>query len=128
MEPNETKELRSWEDLKPNQEAVELFDDKEHVLEFLSDRPRETESKKFKGKKVFLFDVKEGKEEKTLVVSSLRLALKLKQIKPLNGSLVSIRGTGKGTDRDYIVKKFGNETGEDKSPSSNVRGDGNAKV
>ena len=38
MEPIETKELRSWEELKPNQEAVELFDDKEHVLEFLSDR------------------------------------------------------------------------------------------
>lgn len=104
MEKEEPKELPSWDELMTEQKpAIELFDDKEHVVVFLNDKPIETQSKKFKGKKVYLFSVEENQEAKTLIVTSLRLAVKLKALSPLKSKVVTIKGVGKSTDRDYEV-------------------------
>lgn len=101
----EPKELPAWEDLNTEQlPAVELFDNQEHIVNFLVDKPMETISHKFKGKKVMLFNVKENNEQKTLIVTSIRFALKLKALSPLKGKTIGIQRTGKTTDIDYNIR------------------------
>lgn len=110
----EPKELPSWDNLMTEQkDAVELHDMEEHILLFEVDSPREGESKKFKGKKMMFFDVQEQGTPKTLIVSSIRLAVKLKQHIPLKGKTLSIRRTGQRTDIDYIVEEKGAVTSEE---------------
>jgi len=99
--------LLGWNELGVQKKAVELYDNNEHVVKFTENTPKETSSKKFKGKTVYLFEVIENDELKTLIVTSLRLGVKLKQLAPLQGKVVSIRGFGRGTDRDYEVKEAG---------------------
>ena len=101
----EPKELPGWDDLVTEQlPAVELFDTNEHILDFLVEKPIETISHKFKGKKVMLFGVKENNESKTLIVTSIRLALKLKALSPIKGKTIAIQRTGKSTETDYNVR------------------------
>jgi len=101
----EPKELPIWDELITEQlPAVKLFDTNEHTLNFLVDKPTETISHKFKGKKVMLFSVKENNEPKTLIVTSIRLALKLKVLSPLKGRTLAIQRIGKSTDTDYNVR------------------------
>ena len=99
------KELPAWDELNTEQlPAVELFDNKEHIVTVLVDKPIETLSHKFKGKKVMLFGVTENNEKKTLIVTSIRLALKLKMFDTLKGRTLGIKRTGERTDIDYIVR------------------------
>ena len=108
------KDLPEWDELNPEQlPAVELFDNKEHVVTFLVDRPIETISHKFQGKKVMLFNVTENNEKKTLIVTSIRLALKLKALNPLKDKILGIKRTGERTDIDYIVRDVNSAPVED---------------
>ena len=107
MQENNTepKELPTWDELNTEQlPAVELFDEKEHIVNFLVDKPIETISHKFKGKKVMLFGVIENSDKKTLIVTSIRLAVKLKTLDPLKGKTLGIKRTGERTDIDYEVR------------------------
>ena len=101
----EQKELPAWDEIRTEQlPAVELFDEKQHILTFLVSKPYETVGHKFKGKKTFLFDVEENKVKKTLIVTSVRFAVKLKLLDPLKGKTIQIQREGLGTDIDYAVK------------------------
>ena len=101
----EPKNLPAWEELNPEQlPAIELFDNAEHIVTFLVDKPIETVSHTYKGKKVMLFGVTENNEKKTLIVTSIRLALKLKMFDTLKGRTLGIKRTGERTDIDYIVR------------------------
>jgi len=102
----EKGELPNWENLTTEQTpAVELFDNNEHIVEIKQVTPKEVESTKYKGKKMYIFPVKEGEEDKSLIVSSIRLAIKLKALDLKEGMKVGIKSNGKaGTDRDYEVR------------------------
>lgn len=102
MENNRTKELPKWDDLRTERlPGVELFDKKDHRLVFLKDDPYETTEKH--GKPLMIFDVEENQVNKSLFVSSIRLAVKLKRISPLTGKVVVIKRLGEKTDIDYEV-------------------------
>lgn len=102
----EPKELPNWDELVTEQlPTVEMFDEKEHTLTFLVDRPFETASQKFKGKRVMLFTVEEQGIKKTFIVTSLRLALHLKRHAPLMGRKLTIKRIGKSTAIDYEVSE-----------------------
>ena len=109
----EPRELPLWDELNIEElPAVELFDEKEHRLVFISDKPFETTSQKFKGKRVMLFTVEEEGVRKTLIVTSLRLALHLKRHAPLNGKTITIQRIGKSTATDYEVSEVRDATVE----------------
>ena len=101
----EQMEMPEWEDLTTVQlPAVELFDMKKHELVFLSDKPRKGTDKW--NKRIHIFAVSENKEKKTLLVSSVKLAYKLKQIQEKQGLLnkiITIQRQGEGTKIDYEV-------------------------
>jgi len=116
MSENNTapKELSAWDELNTEQlPAVELFDNNEHVVTFLVDKPIETLSHKFKGKKVMLFGVTENNEKKTLIVTSIRLALKLKAFGILKDKTLGIKRIGERTDIDYVVRDVNAVTTEE---------------
>lgn len=103
-EKTEPKELPKWDDLNTDKlPGVELFDGKKHAVTFLAERPFETESKKMKGKKVMLFEVMEDSVRKTLIVTSIRLAVELKKLAPLKDKTVIIARVGQGTNIKYEV-------------------------
>ena len=105
----EPKELPAWEEIRTEQlPAVELFDGKEHILTFMVNKPFETTGHKFKGKRTFLFDVKEEGQPKTLIVTSIRLAVKLKALKQLKDRRIAIKRQGKNTDINYDVRDLDN--------------------
>jgi hypothetical protein len=100
----EKKELPTWEDLNTEKlDAVELFDEKEHTIAFKVDVPRETTSTKYKGKRVMLFDVMENAQDKVLICTSIRLAIKLKELSPLYGKVITIQRKGVNTAIDYDI-------------------------
>ena len=110
----EPRELPLWDELNTEElPAVELYDEEEHRLTFLSDKPFETTSQKFKGKRVMLFTVEEAGVRKTLIVTSLRLALHLKRHAPLTEKTLTIQRIGKSTSTDYEVSEVQNASGEE---------------
>ena len=109
----EPKELPSWDELVTEQlPTVEMYDEKEHTVTFMVDRPYETASQKFKGKRVMLFTVEEQGTKKTFIVTSIRLALHLKRHAPLTGKTLTIQRIGKSTATDYEVSEVQNASGE----------------
>lgn len=51
----------------------------------------------------YTFCVVEGKEDKQLSITSIRLMLKLKEHHPLEGKVFNIERVGVGMDTDYLV-------------------------
>ena len=108
METNKSKEdvkMPGWDDILTEQlPAVELFDNEEHILTFLVDKPYETMGKTY-GKPIKLFNVMEDGVEKTLIASSIRLVVALKKFSPLKDRTLGIQSNGQmGIKRDYSVR------------------------
>lgn len=58
------------------------------------------------GNKSYSFAVVEGKEDKYMSVTSVRLMLRLKELHPLEGKVVKIERVGTGMDTDYNVTEI----------------------
>lgn len=56
--------------------------------------------------RTYTFCVVEGKEDKMLNITSIRLMLHLKEFDPLEGKVLTIERTGEGMETDYIVKEI----------------------
>ena len=95
----------SWDNLRTEQRpGVELFDEKLHVVFFQVDKPFETTSQTYENKPLYLFDVLERDIEKTLIVSSIKLAVEIKKYTPLKGKTLKIQRSGKGIKINYKVE------------------------
>ncbi len=98
------KRLPSWDSVKTfNKETVDFARNPEHVLTFLADAPEEQEQEN--GDVFHRWLVKEKEKEKFLLVYSMRLTRKLKELSPLKGKTLLIRRFGKGLKTNYIVKQ-----------------------
>lgn len=107
------KGLPSWDSVKTfDKETVDFARNPEHVLTFLADTPEEQEQEN--GAVFHKWLVKEKDKEKFLLVYSMRLTRKLKELCPLKDKTLLIRRFGRGLKTNYVVKEVTGENIPDK--------------
>lgn len=97
------KRKLKWEKITTTtQEIVRFADHQPHTVTFLEDVPIEEEDSY--NKQILKWRVLEDEKEKSLIVSSIRLAQDLKKQAPLKGKTFTITRSGGGMKTIYEVK------------------------